>query len=104
MGLVKVSEGTRNGKIHTGNYSMSTNTTFSKRADKNIEGANCETGCDGDWTPIKQNPAPNPEHCEHLYKELYSRAVQFTVNSGTLPSLPQDYNTKLMDARLDSDT
>jgi len=107
MGFVKVSEGILNGKVHTGTYSMPTNTTlskrnttFSKRGGKNYEGAFCASSC----APKKSIPAVNPDHCKEVYNELYSRAVQFSVNSRTLPSLPQDYNTKLTDARLGFDT
>jgi len=107
MGLIKISEGILDGKVHTITYSMPNttfpkrDTTLEKRADKNIEGGRCMTMC----TENKDVAArPQPNDCTVLYNELYSQAVQFSVDSSTSPSLSQDYTTKLTNARLDFGT
>jgi len=106
LGLVMVSEGVLDGNIHTATYSMSNNTAVPKRDTtlekrRALQGASCSTVCsniDG------QNARPNPSDCEILYKNLYSTFGQFTLQPCTSPSLPEDYYTKLTDARDSGDS
>lgn len=105
MGLVKVSEGLLDGKVYTGTYSMPSNTSFSKRDPTlkkraNLEGASCMTMC----TNVPQATRPQEGDCTELYNTLYSQAEQFSVDPGTSLWFPQDYDTKLTDARLDFHT
>src|SRR5258706_5755093 len=110
LGLVMVSEAILDGNIHTATYSMSNNTGFPKRDTtlekrRDLQGASCLTVC-GNATNEKgeEKERPNPSDCEILYKNLYSMLGQFTLEPSTSPSLPQDYYTKLTDARDSGDS
>ncbi|SRR5258706_3160471 len=94
LGLVMVSEGVLDGNIYTAIYSMSNNTAFPKRDTNDLQGARCNTYC-----AVGNSARTIPSDCENLYNYLYSTWGQFTVEPSTSPSLPQDYDTKLTDAR-----
>ena len=94
-----VSEDVLDGDIYTATYSISNNTVFPKRDTTlekrlDIQGGHCQTYCvpdDGD--------KPDSDICKVLYTELKSTPGIFTVYPGASPSPPQDYDTKLTDAR-----
>ena len=72
-------------------YSMR-DTTLGKRDD--IQGNSCLTLCDN-----KPGDQPDPSDCEWLYMNIQSNSGSFDLAPCTSPSLPQDYDTKLTDAR-----
>jgi len=85
QGLVKISEGVLNGKVNTSTYSIPADqtsprrdTTLKKR-DRSIEGAHCWTAC----ANPPDLPHPDRGDCTELYKNLYSMAVQFSVEPRT---------------------
>ena len=99
LGLVMVSEGVLNGDIHTATYSMSQNTTFPKRdttpeKPRDLQGHQCSITCRDN----KGEKPPGVDDCKSLYNNTQSTVLTFTVEPGTSPSLPQDYDTKLTDA------
>ena len=92
-----VSEGLLNGNIHTATYSMSQNTTFPKRdtapeTPRDLRGHQCLTSCN------HFGNHPVADDCKALSNELQVAKSTFTVEPGTSPSLPWDYDTKLTDA------
>jgi len=68
-------------------------TTLEKRLD--IQGNLCSTFCYFNTDKDK----PDSDDWQNLYNRLQSMTGVFTVDPGTSPSLPQDYDTKLTDAR-----
>ena len=93
-----VSQGVLDGNIHT-TYSMSHGTPFPKRDTTlgkrdDIQGNTCLTLCDN-----KTGDQPEPSDCEWLYIDIQSNWGTFDLAPCTSPSLPQDYDTKLIDAR-----
>ena len=89
LDLVVVSEDVLDGKIYTGTYSISTNTTSPKpdtnlKKRNNIEGAPCRTICYSDET----KNWPDSNDCVGLYQTIFSTSGQFTVAPSTSPSLP----------------
>ncbi len=89
LGLVKVSEGVLEGNIHTATYSK--NTTFPKRDDT----ATVLTNDNSVFVASR----PNMADCDMISQALQGMPESFRTPHGTSPSLPQDYDTKLTDAR-----
>ena len=90
-----VSEGVLDGNIHTATYSMSQNTTFPKHdttpeKPRDLRGHQCSATCN----QTSVNP-PEVDDCKLLFNKIHSNKNEtFTVEPGTSPSLPQDYDTK----------
>ena len=87
-----VSKSALNGNIHTATYAMSENTTRDTTPEKpcDIRGHQCLTSCHQN---IDVGP-PGLVECNILYENIKSMEGSFTVEAGTSPSLPQDYDTQ----------